>query len=363
MRIGIADLPLHYGTAPRWLFNRMVKLSKAISEIIILEFGRDEFLRRLSNPFFFQSLSCILGYDWNSSGTTTVTLGALKLAIKPEELGIAVLGGKGKASRKTPKEIEKLSEIFPLTTKNIEKLKYASKMSAKIDNSVLQDGFNLYHHSFIVTEDGKWATVQQGMSNETGYARRYHWLSETVKRFVVEPHEAICCDTRVSKVLNMVAKESEEVRECSVDLVKDDPNHLKKYFVQYWISNQKQRNLLKYLWMSPKHTFEFNHFEILQKLHEIQPKDYEELVATKGVGPKTVRALALLSKLIYGTEPSWRDPVKFTFHVGGKDGIPYPVDRKTYDISIKVLRAALEQAKLNNREKLLAFSRLEKFIS
>jgi len=354
MRVGVADLPLHYGNCPRWLFGRMVKLSREITKIIVLEYGKKEFLRRVSNPFFFQSLSCVLGYDWHSSGTTTVTCAALKEALKAEELGIAVLGGKGKASRKTLEEIEKLAETFPLTTKRIEQLKYASKMSAKVDNSAVQDGFQLYHHSFIVTEDGGWAVVQQGMNPSNKYARRYHWLSEKVSCFVVEPHAAVVCDFR-GKALNMVARESEEARKASVDLVKDNPIHLKKYFSP----------LFKYLHMQAEDEIELKNYEKLMKsffqAYEQQPKNFEELLAVKGIGPKSVRALALLSKLIFGTEVSWRDPATFSFAHGGKDGTPYFVDRETYDKSIEVLQSAIEQAELGQKEKVEALKRLKDF--
>jgi len=354
MKTGVADLPLHYGNCPRWLFDRMVKLSRAITKIIVLEYGKKEFLRRLSDPFFFQSLSCVLSYDWHSSGTTTVTCAALKEALKPEELGIAVLGGKGKASRKTLEEIEKLAETFSLTTKRIEQLKYASKMSAKVDNSAVQDGFQLYHHSFIVTEDGSWAVVQQGMNPSNKYARRYHWFSEKVSCFVVEPHAAVVCDFR-GKALNMVARESEEARKSSVDLIKDNPVHLKKYFSP----------LFKYLHMQSEHEIELTNYERLMKsffqAYEEQPKNFEELLAVKGIGPKSVRALALLSKLVFGIEASWRDPATFSFAHGGKDGTPYFVDRRTYDKSIEVLQAAIEQAELGQMEKVEALKRLKDF--
>lgn len=356
MKTGITDLPLHYGSCPAWLFQRMKKLGKAITEIIVIEYGKDEFLRRISDPFFFQSFACVLGFDWHSSGVTTTLTGALKEA-SLKELGIAVLGGKGKASRKTPDEIEALAEEFSFTDKKIEELKKASKLAAKVDNVALQDGFELYHHSFIVTEEGKWAVIQQGMNLETKYARRYHWLSEKVKSFVNEPHLAICCDFKC-KPLNMVAKESEEARKCSVDLVKDNPIHLKKYLVP----NREQKTIFKYLKMPSQHEIELDNYKALQEAFEKQPKNYEELLQIKGIGAKTVRALALISNLIFGSEVSWRDPVKYSFAHGGKDGHPYPVDRKTYEESIELLQDAIQQAKLNKREKIEAFKRLNFFL-
>lgn len=344
MKTGVADLPLHYGSCPRWLFKRMKKLGKAVSEIIIYEFGKDEFLKRISDPFFFQSFACVLGFDWHSSGVTTTATGALKEGLKSGELGIVVLGGKGKASRKTPQEIEELDKIFSLSTSKIEELKIASRLSAKVDNSALQDGFQLYHHSFIVSEEGKWCVIQQGMSDKIGYARRYHWLSEKVKSFVNEPHLAICCDSK-GKALNMVAEESEDCRKSSVDLIKDNPNNLKKYLL-----------------LDKKHEINLKNFRGLNSAYEFQPKNYEELILVKGMGPKSIRALALLSKLIYGKEPSWRDPVKFSFAHGGKDGYPYPVNKKTYDKSIEILKTAVENAKIGNKEKIFAVKRLKDFI-
>jgi len=355
MRTGIANLPLHSGHTPRWLFERMKKLSREIVRIVVEEFGRDEFLRRISDPFWFQGFSCVIGFDWHSSGTTTVTGGVLKESISPEELGIAVAGGKGKASRKTPEEIERFGEVLSLSTKKTENLKYASRMAAKVDNAALQDGYQLYHHVFIFTEEGKWCVIQQGMNPENRYARRYHWLSDNVKSFVNEPHSAICCDAK-TKVLNMVAAESENARKASVDLVKDNPIHLKKYLTG-------QRTLFNYGFTMPrKHYIDLKNFKPLMNAYEFQPKNYEELLMVKGMGPKTIRALALLSDLIYGAEPSWRDPVKYSFAHGGKDRTPYPVDRKTMDKSIEILRTAVEEARVGNKEKLHALKRLKEFI-
>jgi hypothetical protein len=351
----MADLPLHWGASPKWLFDLMVKLSKTITEIIILEYGKDKFLEKISDPFWFQAFACTLGFDYHSSGCTTVTLGALKEA-NLKEFGIAVLGGKGKASRKTPQEIENLAEEFSFSDKKIEELKRASRLVAKVDNNALQDGFQLYHHSFIVTEEGKWAVIQQGMNLENRYARRYHWLSEKVKSFVNEPHLAVCCDVK-GKPLNMIAEESEEARKCSVDLVKDNPIHLKKYLVP----SKEQKTIFKYLQMPSKHEIELKNFAPLMEAFEKQPKNYEELLLVKGMGPKSVRALALISNLVFGAELSWRDPVKYSFAHGGKDGHPYPVDRKTYDKSIQILQDAIKQAKLGEKEKIEAIKRLKDF--
>jgi len=343
-RVGISDLPLHGGRCPPWLFKRMKRLSGLISEVIIYEYGTDEFLRRIANPFFFQSFGCVLGFDWHSSGVTTTTLGALKESLDPEKHGIAILGGKGGTSRKTPDEIERMSQVFPLTENETEFLKYASRVSAKVDSSAVQDGYQLYHHNFLLSERGNFAVIQQGMNENNRYARRYHWLSEEIQSFVDEPHTAICCDHR-GKTLNMVSVENEDSRKVSVDLVKDSLGEIRKY-----------------LMMGRHHWIEKRVFSKLLDLKEFQPRDYEEILAFHGVGPKTIRALALTSKLIYGTELSWKDPVKFSFARGGKDGTPYPVDRKTYDEGNEILREAIGNARLGSREKLHAIRRLESFI-
>ena len=354
MRVGVAELPLHYGECPKWLFGRMVKLSSQISKLIIQEFGKEEFLKRISNPFFYQALGCVVGFDWHSSGLTTTLAGALKEGLNKENVGVKVLGGKGSSSRKTPDEIEIVGEEFGLSTRKIEELKYASKMVAKVDNSLIQAGYQIYHHSFFVTEDGKWAVVQQGMNVESKLARRYHWLSFSFDSFVVEPHSAIV-GFKEENVLNMVAKESEEARKASVDSVKEDVRKFKKYFSSPY-------SLYKFLKMPVEHTFDIKVYQKLLDLHEFDPKNYEELVALEGVGPKTVRALALIAKLVYGKEASWVDPVKYTFSHGGKDGVPWRVDLSTYSKTIEFLESAIKQAEIGNKEKIAALKRLEDFM-
>jgi len=340
MRVGLTDLPLHYGSCPSWLFKRMKILTREICEIIILEKGRKEFLERISDPFFFQAFGNVLGFDWHSSGLTTTVTAALKEA-NLEEYGIWVFGGKGKISRKVPDEIEKV-ESFDDREK--EKLKKISKLVAKVDNSLIQDGFNLYHHCFLVDEKKNWVVIQQGMNTQNQLARRYHWISFQVKDFFEEPHKAICCDLKQEKVLNLVAKESEETRKCMVDLVKDDPNNLLKYVAP-------KNSLVKYLKMPTKHFIDLNDYKKLMELYEFQPKNFEELVSLK-VGPKTLRALALISHLIFGSKLSWKDPVKYSFAHGGKDGTPYPVDKKLYDKTIRTLKEIIEDLKLKKREKI-----------
>ncbi len=367
VKTGAVDLPLHGGKAPRWLFKRMVGLAKGITEAVVLEYGQDVFLRRLSDPYWFQALSCVLGFDWHSSGTTTTTCGALKTAIKSEEFGIGVAGGKGRASRKTQSQIDELGDVFSLDQSIIDRLKYSSRLSAKVDNSCVQDGFQLYHHSFFLNEKGNWAVIQQGMDDLM--ARRYHWLSDNSLDFVCEPHSAICCNELKKDVLNMVAHESNESREVSVDLVNDDPGHLRRYF-----KNSSQRRLddfplhKKAEFGLPAHHpvlgFDLTKrgWESLRKAYELQPRNYEELISLGGMGPKMIRALALISELVYGAALSWRDPVKYSYAHGGKDGYPYPVDKETYDESIEVLKNAIEDAKIDKNERIKAIKRLQGFI-
>jgi len=362
VKTGIADLPLHSGKAPVWLFKRMVKLSREIADAIVYEYSQAEFLRRISNPYWFQAFACVLGFDWHSSGTTTTACGALKLALSPESHGLMVAGGKGKASKRAPEEI--MGAPFSFTDAERGRLAYASRMAAKVDNNLVQDGFQLYHHSFFLSEKGEWAVIQQGMNGEN--ARRYHWLSDKVASFVDEPHAAICCDQRVERVLNLTAKESREARKASVDLVNDNPEHLRKYLCgQTTLASYSGEGIALVM---PKH-HEVRGIDIspqgwkaLINAYELQPKTYEELVALRGIGAKTLRALALLSDLLYGAEASWEDPVKYSYAHGGKDGFPYPVDKQTYDESIEFLGEAVKAAKLDDKERYWALKRLHELI-
>ena len=362
-RTGISDLPLHPGKAPPWLFKRMVRLAGGITEAIVLEYGQDEFLRRLSDPYWFQAFACVLGFDWHSSGTTTTATGALKEGVKPESVGIAFAGGKGRTSRNTPSEILSLGGKFSLSTKQIQEMVYSSRMSAKIDSACVQDNYSLYHHFFVFTEKGKWSVIQQGMNPESRYARRYHWLSESVSSFVEEPHTGIACDIKGKEVLDMTSRRSSDSRKASVDIVKDTRD-FSRFASRQALLGDFFGNEQKVLHM-PKTHFILNmrkrDIETLNRVREIQPENYERLLGIQGVGPKTVRSLALISEVIYGTPPSWEDPVKFSFAHGGKDGIPYPVDRETYDRSIEILKTGIEHAKLGQKERLGAIRRLHDF--
>ncbi|RLE72982.1 MAG: DUF763 domain-containing protein [Thermoprotei archaeon] len=364
---GVAKLPLHGGRVPRWLFKRMVELAEAIVKVMVLEYDRREFIKRVSDPFWFQAFGNVLGFDWHSSGITTVVTGVLKEAIKPEEVGIAVCGGKGKASLRTLDEINQLADIMNFSSKRIEEFKRASRLAAKVDNAAIQDGYSLYHHAFIVSEDGYWAIVQQGLNVEDRSARRYHWLSEEISSFVEEPHKSIVGDRRLERVLNMVARESREVRKISVDLVRESPSKIVSAFARLngfltldkWLGDGKafEVKIVKYLEMP----WRIN-WRVLKKIYEIQPRNYEELLQIKGVGPATIRGLALVADLIYGEEPSWRDPVKYSFAFGGKDGVPYPVDKRAMDEAIATLRESIELAEIGYKQRLEALRRLRIFI-
>lgn len=374
-RVGTAHLPLHGGKAPAYLFQRMVKLAREVSLAIIFEYGTVELMRRLSDPYWFQAFGCVLGYDWHSSGVTTVVCGALKEAWKPiwSETGLYIAGGKGGTSRKTPSEIVAQGENLKVTPNG---LVYASKMSAKVDNTALQDGYQIYHHSFLFDREGRWAVIQQGMNEGNGYARRYHWLSEHVLDFVDEPHAGIITAEDTLSPLNMTAQESDAARTASVQLALEKPwktlQELKQ--IQRAFAPHAELTAAELIGAGETPAMELPaHHPILgsdlnvdriagafEAAYETQPENFEQLLGVKNVGPKTIRALALLSEIVYGAKPSFRDPARFSFAHGGKDKIPYEVDRTTYDRSIHILQSAVEKAKVGEREKLDAIKRLQR---
>lgn len=339
---------MHWGKAPRWLFGRMAKLAREITIAIIEEYGSHEMLERLSDPYWFQAFGCVLGYDWHSSGLTTVTCGALKEGIKgiEKELNFFVAGGKGRTSRKTPGEINNWAERTVIKV-NPAKLVYASKMSAKVDSSAIQDGYQLYHHNFCFTSDGSWAVVQQGMNKINRYARRYHWLSDNIKdSFVDEPKTGICDDKKYKKVLNLTAKESNSAKKVISSVAKEKPQKIIKEYKKIITLEMPKREWIEWGDMKPS-----NLEKVLISSYENQPQNFEELLGMKGVGPKSIRALTLISELTYGTKANWEDPVKYSFAHGGKDGYPYPVNRETYDKSIELLKKAIQKAKIERSEK------------
>jgi uncharacterized protein len=376
LKRGIVNLPLHGGHAPSYLIKRMIKLSSAICKILIDEKGVKEFFNRISDPLWFQAFGCVLGFDWHSSGLTTVVTGVLKQSLNFEEHGITISGGKGKNSIKPKYEIYKLAEKnYNLSTNKIDKLLYASKMSAKVDNSAIQDGFSLYHHMIFFDGDGNWTIIQQGLNEKFKLARRYHWLSDNLIDFIIEPHKGIIGNERIPFCLNMTSREAEENRKSCVDLVKEGSNSIKSSIYKIVQTNSFE-NLDK--WISPNRLHsDSNNFDeqistyvekyilprkinwkTMDELYDTRPTNYEHLISLNGVGPSTVRALALISEIIYGNRASWRDPVKYNYAHGGKDGVPYPIARNTYDNSITYLSEAINGAEIDKLEKISSLKRL-----
>ncbi|MCM8782889.1 MAG: DUF763 domain-containing protein [Candidatus Omnitrophica bacterium] len=381
MQRGFATFSLDTGICPRWLFERMVKLGSQIVEIIIREYGAQEFVKRVADPVWFQSLGTVLAFDWNSSGLTTILTAALKEAIRGKErsLGLFICGGKGRTSRKTPQEIEDWGSILGLPTSKVENLVYNSRMSAKVDSCLVQDGFQIYHHSFFFTKEGTWSVVQQGMNTSSQTARRYHWYSENIEDLVCQPHSGIITQIRVP-TLNLVAKESQATQKISTELVQGgfkslmkDIEILRKHSdelsgtfsfrfrdIQFTFLNLEDREFFTHPVLEEDFFQNIYLKRILYKLCEYKPKNYESLVAQAGVGPKTVRALSLISEVIYGAKPSYEDPAQYSFAHGGKDRTPYPVDRKTYDASIDFFMHVVNKMKLCYYDKNKIISRLIK---
>ncbi|HOL21706.1 MAG TPA: DUF763 domain-containing protein [bacterium] len=376
IRRGIATFTLDTGKCPRWLFERMVKLGMSMVDVIVEEYGPDEFIERVSDPVWFQSLGTVLAFDWNASGLTTILTAALKESIRgrEKELGIFICGGKGKTSLKTPDEIQRWGEHTSLPEESVNNLVYNSKMAAKIDNSLVQDGYNIYHHTFFFSRNGVWTVVQQGMNTENSTARRYHWFSKNIKDIVCEPHSGISAQIKVP-CLNMTAKESEENRKTSTEIATTSYIELIR---DLQILRKHSSNLSKMvavkagedetIFLELKNTefkthpvlneeFLYNRYleKILWTVYQKRPENYERLVSIAGVGPKTVRALSLVAEVIYGAPASYRDPARYSFAHGGKDGTPYPVDRNTYDRTILFFREVVRKMKISpvEKEKLL----------
>jgi hypothetical protein len=347
-RSGSADLPLHYGYVPKWLADRMAKLGLAITEAIILEFGKEEVLRRLSDPFWFQSLGAVMGMDWHSSGITTSVMGALKRAINPhaKTLGIYICGGKGKFSKETPAELLKIGNTTGL---NATELVRCSKLSAKVDNTAIQDGFQLYTHNFIVSDTGQWTVVQQGMQPDSKTARRYHWHSDNIRSFVEEPHTGIC-GINQGMILNLTDESANITRDSILKITHDKPELIMKEFQQLLMpshhdvqaSDVNLKRLGSILWLA----------------FEQHPDNFEELLLLNGVGPRTIQSLTLVSEVIHGTPSRFKDPARFSFAHGGKDGHPFPVPTKVYDETIQTLQTAVHKAKLGANDKAEAIKKL-----
>jgi uncharacterized protein len=345
---GTADLALMGGNVPTWLFERMVRLSHAIVESIISEYGPQEFLRRLSDPFWFQSFGAVIGMDWNSSGVTTSVMYALKKSLNPHsnELGLYVCGGKGKHSLQTPAELLAVGEQTGLDGNQ---LAQCSKLSAKVDNTAVQDGFQLYLHSFVVSSKGDWVVVQQGMKPDTSLARRYHWHSETIKSFVEEPHAAICGENQ-GQILNLVDKNAQSTQRAIITITQENPDkmltEIKKLTMPSYANIRTEDLDLKRLG------------SILWLAHEQGTTTFQDLLSLKGLGPRTLQSLALVSEVIHGTPSRFSDPARFVFAHGGKSGRPFPVPTKVYDETISTLKSSVEKAKVGETDKREAIKKL-----
>lgn len=382
-RTGHADLPLHTGTVPRWLADRMRDLGTLIVESLILNFGKDEVLRRLSDPLWFQSFGAVLGMDWHSSGITTSVMYALKRGLNPRahELGICVCGGRGVYSRKTPEELLFLSNAAGLDG---ESLVRSSRLCAKVDNTAILDGFQLYQHNFILTDKGSWAVVQQGMNAQTKTARRYHWCSLDLDSFVETPHTGVVGENRGS-ILNLTAKNADGARSGILSLAKEEPDKIiaesAKVFADSHVQAAAANGQLdlfadesmsavetaqnyKTLVMPARHNLEAADVDlkrlgaVLVQAYESEPENFESLLLTPGLGPRTVQSLTLVSEVIYGTPSRFSDPARFSFAHGGKDSHPFPVPLKVYDETIRVLGESIEKSKLGYNDKSECLKRL-----
>jgi uncharacterized protein len=349
MRTGQADLPLHTGRAPKWLFDRMRLLAGEIATAIVENEGPDGLMQRVSDPYWFQAFGCVLGFDWHSSGLTTTACAALKEGTRDRGLGFFVAGGKGATSRKAPAEIASACEKTGIDASPLIR---ASKLSAKVDSSAVQDGYEVYQHTFLFTASGSWAVVQQGMNQSNGMARRYHWL--TAPTFERDPHAAIA-GRNTSDVLNLVAHEGDSNRSVAVELAREHPGKVSGEIKRMRTLTMPRRHHVRLYDIHPERIE-----RILLKAYEAQPRNFTELLSVSGVGAKGLRALSLVAELTYGAPASVRDPVSFSFAHGGKDGTPFPVDRRTYDSTIDSLKQALRESKAGRSEKLDALKRLAK---
>ncbi|MBL1408086.1 DUF763 domain-containing protein [Sphingobacterium faecale] len=351
-RSGTADLPLHYGKVPSWLYERMSALGLSIVENILTDYGKDEVLKRLADPFWFQSFGAVLGMDWHSSGITTSVMGALKRAINPHsaQLGLYICGGKGKLSRHTPDEIQRVAYATGVDGNSLVR---ASKLTAKVDNTAIQDGYQLYLHNFIVSNEGNWAVVQQGMHQYDGTARRYHWHSQHLKSFIDQPHSGIRGVSR-GRILNLTALEATQNRQGILSLSKDDAEYTLRQ--------------IRHLHMPMRHDVQSKDVNLkrlgalLYVTREADIHTFEDLLLLQGVGPRTLQSLALVSEIIHGAPCRFDDPARFSFAHGGKDGHPFPVLTKVYDEGIAILRNGIEKSKLGHTDKLKTIQKLHQIV-
>ncbi len=357
-RSGTANLPLHYGHVPKWLADRMKDIGREITLAIMEHYGRDEFLRRISDPFWFQSFGAVMGMDWHSSGITTSVMGALRKGLNPlaQETGLYILGGRGKHSRNTPAEINEVSMRSGLDG---ETLIRCSKLSAKIDNTCIQDGYQLYLHNFILTTDSKWAVIQQGMNNENGMARRYHWHSEEIVSFVDDPHSAIVGEN-AGEILNLSDSRAEESRSDIMNFLSFNP--VRQMSEIEVLLSSRELTMPAHHNVRPENINTKRLGAVLAVAYDRQFKDFTDALLLEGMGPRTIQALALVAEVIYGAPARFSDPARFSFAHGGKDGHPAPVPLKVYDESISTLKNAVKSAKLGNNEKLNALRKLDRLV-
>jgi hypothetical protein len=362
-RTGSADLPLHGGRVPPWLASRMASLGAVICQAIVHHYGRDEFLRRLSHPFWFQSFGAVMGMDWHSSGITTSVIGALKRGLAPlgRELGLHVCGGRGKHSRRTPDELTALGDRIGVDAPALTR---ASRLVAKVDSAAVQDGFDLYLHGFFVTDDGHWTVVQQGMNGTKRQARRYHWHSEELSSFIDEPHSAIDGPSQ-GEIINLTDRRADRSRQAQLALLSTlGPDGIAQEFAKLSEKPSAQPELPHLI--MPAHHDVRSEDVFIRRLHgtlaaaaDRGPADFPDLLLTPGVGARTVQSLAMVAEIVHGTPYRFQDPARFSLAHGGKDRHPYPVPLKVYDETIRVLKAAVMSAKLGNSEELQALKRLD----
>jgi len=374
---GVADLPLHWGHVPPWLIRIMRRLAKAIVELILIEYGSEGLLKRLSDPLWFQAFNNVIGMDWDSSGSTTVTTAIVRDVLNELGAEVRVAGGKGKASRRTLNDIESYAEVLGISESRVNLLKEASIISAKVDTSLLQDGFNLYHHTLVFDRDGRWVVIQQGMNTELRFARRYHiaWYSVRDLSYLTNPHAGVASDIK-TKPLNLTHRNSLSSAKVVIDLVNEGPKKIRDYLVRV---NALLKGLRTLTDLRPPREIDRSIpyyrpvkltsrlLNLLKQAYEVKPRDMREVMVFTGLGPECIRALSLISELIYREPPSLNDvnsvpfsPFKYAFTIGGKDGIPYPVKREVAEAVIRELRSIIENAKLGDKERLVAFRALRK---
>ena len=351
-RSGVADLPLHGGRVPSWLAARMTQLGTGITEAIVRDYGTSGFLSRLSDPFWFQALGAVMGMDWHSSGITTSVMGALKRGLAPRanDLGLYICGGRGRFSRNTPNELRTISERRGFDT---DALVRTSRLTARIDNNAIADGFQIYLHNFVLTSDGEWAVVQQGLNDQTAMARRYHWHSPAVRDFVSEPHTGIVGESQ-GTIVNLVDAQARPAQSALLEIAHERP--------------EKTLQAARHLKLPSHHDVRSKDVDlkrlgsVLAVAYERDLHDFAELLLLENLGPRTLQSLALVAEVVHGAPSRFADPARFSFAHGGKDRHPFPVPLKTYDESINVLRTALDAARVGDKEKLDGFRRLDQFV-